>query len=53
MATKPEDLSGLSHLGNTQNQPQKTLETFLNRNAGRPYVVELSTSEFTLSLIHI
>lgn len=47
MATKPEDLSGLSHLGNTQNQPQSTLETFPNRNAGRGYVVELSTSEFT------
>lgn len=47
MATQPSDLGGLSHLGNTRNRPQTTLETFPNRNAGRNYVVELSTSEFT------
>lgn len=47
MATEPHDLKGLSHLGNTQNKPQHTLETFPNRNLGRNYVVELSTSEFT------
>ncbi len=47
MATQPQDLSGLSHLGNTQNKPQQTLETFPNRHAGRNYTVELSTDEFT------
>ena len=47
MATQPQDLTGLSHLGNTQNKPQQTLETFPNRNAGRNYTVELSTEEFT------
>ena len=47
MATQPQDLTGLSHLGNTQNKPQQTLETFPNRNAGRNYTVELSTDEFT------
>lgn len=47
MATQPSDLGGLSHLGNTQNKPQSTLETFPNRNPGRAYVVELTTDEFT------
>jgi len=47
MSTQPQDLQGLSHLGNTQNRPQQTLETFPNRNAGRNYIVELSTEEFT------
>jgi 7-cyano-7-deazaguanine reductase len=47
MATQPQDLAGLSHLGNTQNKPQQTLETFPNRNVGRHYTVELTTDEFT------
>ena len=47
MATQPQDLAGLSHLGNTQNKPQQTLETFPNRNVGRHYTVELTTEEFT------
>ena len=47
MSTQPQDLTGLSHLGNTQNKPQHTLETFPNRHAGRHYTVELSTEEFT------
>ena len=47
MATQPQDLAGLSHLGNTQNKPQQTLETFPNRNIGRHYTVELTTDEFT------
>jgi 7-cyano-7-deazaguanine reductase len=47
MATQPQDLQGLSHLGNTQNKPQQTLETFPNRNTGRNYFVELTTDEFT------
>ncbi|MFM9167470.1 MAG: preQ(1) synthase, partial [Verrucomicrobiota bacterium] len=47
MSTQPQDLQGLSHLGNTQNRPQQTLETFPNRNAGRNYTVALRPAEFT------
>ncbi|MDR0535871.1 MAG: preQ(1) synthase [Puniceicoccales bacterium] len=46
--TPIEDLSGLTLLGKggTSTAGQK-LETFPNRNAGRHYVVELQTDEFT------
>lgn len=47
MPTDPQDLSGLSHIAKTQNQPSKTLETFPNRNPRRDYVVTLTTDEFS------
>jgi 7-cyano-7-deazaguanine reductase len=40
------DLAGLTLLGNPA-QPSKNLEAFPNRNAERPYLVRLSTDEFT------
>ncbi len=46
MLTQPDDLKNLS-LGATKNKPSRKLETFPNYNAGRPYVVELRTEEFT------
>ncbi|MCD8283408.1 MAG: preQ(1) synthase [Opitutae bacterium] len=46
MLTQPDDLKNLS-LGATKNKPSRKLETFPNHNAGRPYVVELRTEEFT------
>lgn len=47
MPTDPKDLSGLSQIGNTRNQPSKQLETFPNRHPGRDYVVTLTTHEFS------
>ena len=47
MATQPQDLTGLSHLGNTQNKPQQTLETFPNRNKSRDFWITLDCPEFT------
>jgi len=46
-ATQPEDLAALTQLGRAGSAPTRRLETFPNRNPGRPYIVELSTSEFT------
>lgn len=45
--TSMRDMTGLSHIGNTKNAPSKVLETFPNHHAGRNYVVELATDEFT------
>ena len=47
MTTEPSDLSGLSQIGKTKNQPSKQLETFPNHHAGRDYVVTLTTNEFS------
>ncbi|MDR2512988.1 MAG: preQ(1) synthase [Puniceicoccales bacterium] len=47
MLTQPEDLSALTQVGRTRNQPSKKLETFPNHNPGREYTVELRTEEFT------
>lgn len=45
--TSTKDMTGLTLIGQTKNKPTKHLETFPNRHAGRNYVVELSTDEFT------
>ena len=47
MPTQPDDLSALSQIGNTKNEPSKQLETFPNHHTGRPYVVTLTTDEFS------
>ena len=44
--TNPEH-ENLSKLGEGGTHPNRTLETFPNRNAERDYVVELKTNEFT------
>ena len=44
--TNPEH-ENLSKLGEGGTNPNRTLETFPNRNAERDYVVELKTNEFT------
>src|SRR5512137_1675959 len=46
MATKKEDISGLTILG-SQTKPSKHLEAFPNRAPDRFYLVSLHTSEFT------
>ncbi len=46
MATRKEDLAGLTLLGHKAG-PGKKLETFPNHHPERPYVVTLSTEEFT------
>lgn len=46
-ATSIADMAGLSHIGKSKNAPSKMLETFPNRHAGRHYLVELATDEFT------
>lgn len=45
--TDLKDMTGLTQIGKTKNAPSKTLETFPNKHAGRHYLVELSTDEFT------
>jgi len=46
--TSKKDLSKLTMLGaGKKNKASKKLETFPNKNKGRNYLVELSTSEFT------
>jgi 7-cyano-7-deazaguanine reductase len=45
--TDPNDLSGLTLLGQGKTEPHRTLETFPNRHPNRDYVVELKTEEFT------
>ena len=50
--TTKKDVSSLTILGSSsekfgKNKPQKKLETFPNKNVGRPYTIELETSEFT------
>lgn len=47
MATQPEDLKGLSQIGQIKNKPSKELEIFPNRHPGRGYVVTLQTNEFS------
>jgi 7-cyano-7-deazaguanine reductase len=47
MTTPSDDLSALTLLGQHKNTPSKTLETFPNRHAGRHYIIELRTTEFT------
>jgi len=44
---KKTDTSGLTRLGRQTRTPSRALETFPNRNPGRPYVVTLETEEFT------
>ena len=44
---KEEMLSGLTLLGRSVNKPSRKLETFPNKNPGRPYVVTLVCAEFT------
>jgi 7-cyano-7-deazaguanine reductase len=46
-ATQQADLAALTLLGQTKNAPSRKLETFPNHHAGRDYVVELRTEEFT------
>jgi 7-cyano-7-deazaguanine reductase len=38
---------GLTILGSKVTEPQRMLETFPNQHPGRPYIVTLTTSEFT------
>ena len=49
--TQKKDLSNLTllgaALGGKKAKPSKRLETFPNKAKGRPYTVELETSEFT------
>ncbi len=45
--TTPDDLKGLTLLGQTRAGPSRALETFPNKNPGRDYWVTLRTDEFT------
>ena len=50
--TSKKDISSLTLLGEnlkagTKAKPSKKLEAFPNKNVGRPYTIELETSEFT------
>ncbi len=48
MAKKKQDiLSGLTLIGKTRNKPTRKLEVFPNQSAGRNYLVELYTDEFS------
>ena len=47
MMSKHSEHIGLSKLGEGATSPSRALETFPNRDSGRDYLVELSTSEFT------
>jgi 7-cyano-7-deazaguanine reductase len=45
--TRPDDLAGLSRLGEGTTQPSKRLETFPNHHPNRRYTVTLTSDEFT------